>query len=376
MDFIEKIKHFFYKRSSIPIKNTNGNIQCGDLPFKIIDDIKKICPRCQSIIPINKRFCSWCGYIDEKGVISEVSNWKSEADLYKEKRAQKINLPFGEIDQYLYELLEKISKYFSINIDNVFSDYEKQGYKELVELNFLRALTPYEMIDRNFTLKELKTIAKEFNIKVGLSKNELLQKLLEDQEIESKLLIPIQQKYSKDYTLNKDVAAYFESKIQKEKADNEQKEQDFINLFKNNPDANPLFTSIKEQKKPDILAFLNDEDYNYVIFLYVLTKKIKSYKLKEYFKRPYNYTKGEWAYCVDCLQRYENFISYTKFDIEQMKNSGIKKVKLICHENCTCCKNLLDKPISINKIKEIPIRDCPDDIICSGVYGAVLDYED
>lgn len=348
----------------------------NDKTFEIVDKIKKKCPRCQSIIQIDKRFCPWCGYTDEKGIISEVSNWKSEADLYKEKRAEKLKLPFGEIDQYLYELLEKVSRCFSTNINNIFSDYEKQGYKELVALGFLRELTSFEIINRYYTLKELRIIAKEFKIKISLPKNELLQKLLENKEIESKLLIPIQQKYAVEYTLNTSVADYFENKAQKEKIIQEQQEQTFINLLKNNPDENPLYVSIKKQKRPEILAFLNEEDYNYVIFLYVLTNKIKSYKLKEYFTKPYNYTKGEWAYCVDCLQQYENFISYTKFDIEQMKNSGIKKVELICHENCICCKKILDKPISINKIKEIPIKDCPDDIICSGTYVAVLDYED
>lgn len=61
-------------------------------------------------------------------------------------------------------------------------------------------------------------------------------------------------------------------------------------------------------------------------------------------------------------------------DLNHMKETGIKKVELICPQDCECCKNLKNKEIPIDEIVELPHKDCPL-VHCYGSYGAVVEFD-
>nr|MCR5261134.1 hypothetical protein [Candidatus Gastranaerophilales bacterium] len=154
----------------------------------------------------------------------------------------------------------------------------------------------------------------------------------------------------------------------------------YIEILKNNPEENKDYKRIKTYPKPLILSFLSDSDYEYLLFLFVLLKRIKNYKVeKEFLNRPYSYSnKFDWSDCLAIMQRYENYKIYDESNIIEMEKNGIKKVKLVCNEKCKCCKNFINKSISIKNIKELPIKDSePDSSFCKGaVYQAIIDYDD
>lgn len=377
MGFLKDLERIFVSFFSSSLHNDKNLSDIKGSSFNVVDNVRKICPRCHSTIQINRRYCPWCGY-NEEGVITKISNWKSEADLHKEKRERKINLPFGVIDLYLYELLEYVNKYHNINIEEVFSNYEKQGYKELLTLNLLRPLTAHEIIDKNFTLKELRKIAKDYGIKTTLSKLELLQEFLKNEDIKSKILSPLKQKYSSYYALDNKVITFFTGKSAEEKVDKKQTELEFLNHIINTPFENLEYKDLIKIPRPKILDFLSDDDFNYLIILYIITKNIKYTNLITYFEKVYNYPRYDWNVCLQIYRTYLLYRTYTKKNIVEMKAAGIKKVKLICHEECECCSKILDKPISISRIKELPIINCPLEVdLCKGAtYVAVLDYDD
>lgn len=63
-------------------------------------------------------------------------------------------------------------------------------------------------------------------------------------------------------------------------------------------------------------------------------------------------------------------------NLESFKSSGIKKVELICgiDGKCECCKDILNKQIPIEQIKELPMADC-EYPFCHGRYTSVIEFE-
>lgn len=61
-------------------------------------------------------------------------------------------------------------------------------------------------------------------------------------------------------------------------------------------------------------------------------------------------------------------------DLKSFKKTGIKKVELICFDDCDCCKDLKNKQIPIEKIKPLPMKECPF-AICRGRYTAVVEFD-
>ena len=158
-----------------------------------------------------------------------------------------------------------------------------------------------------------------------------------------------------------------------------QEEQEFIDYMAKNPDTDPLYLEIlNNYPRPKILNFLSEDDYKHVIRIYVLSKHIREYRIsKEYFEREYCYPKYEWRVCYEALRTYMVFNKYTLPNIQQMKEAGIEKVKLLCcnDEICNHCKKNLNRPININNIKELPMPECQLDIrLCVGAtYTAYLE---
>lgn len=60
--------------------------------------------------------------------------------------------------------------------------------------------------------------------------------------------------------------------------------------------------------------------------------------------------------------------------LKEFKKANIKKVELICADNCECCKDIKNKEIPISEIRELPMKDCPLDL-CRGRYCAVVEFD-
>lgn len=63
-----------------------------------------------------------------------------------------------------------------------------------------------------------------------------------------------------------------------------------------------------------------------------------------------------------------------KSTLENMKETGIKKVELVCPEHCKCCKNMFNKAIPIEKAVKLPREDCPLNK-CFGRYAAIVEFD-
>lgn len=63
-----------------------------------------------------------------------------------------------------------------------------------------------------------------------------------------------------------------------------------------------------------------------------------------------------------------------KSTLENMKQTGIKKVELVCPEHCECCKNMFNKAIPIEKAVKLPREDCPLNK-CFGHYAAIVEFD-
>lgn len=147
------------------------------------------------------------------------------------------------------------------------------------------------------------------------------------------------------------------------------------NNFKGNTEAIELYKQIKSWNRPKALSFLTDNDYLFVIFLYVFQKRIKDFKeFKNYLKEPYNYDVEDWGSCIDYLNSYVLFNKTQKPNLKEMKKNNIKKVKLLCAYNENC--NYSDKLFNIDNVPEIPIENCPHNYVCRAVFAANLDFDD
>ena len=89
--------------------------------------------------------------------------------------------------------------------------------------------------------------------------------------------------------------------------------------------------------------------------------------------KPYPYNKYDWNTLMEIIWTNQ----YYNKHLQGFKKSGIKKVKLICICNCECCKNLLNKEIPIQQIKELPMKECDFECrICIGArYLPVIDFD-
>lgn len=130
---------------------------------------------------------------------------------------------------------------------------------------------------------------------------------------------------------------------------------------------------IYSYKKPSIINFVNDDDYNLLLEQYLNNVYSKKIDLNLSFT-PYPYNQYNWNTLLQIIWIYQNYCK----NIKQLKELGIKKVKLSCTGNCICCKSILNKEININKIVELPRTDCSlDTRICIGaIYTAVFNYND
>ncbi len=346
------------------------------LPFKILDSEAKECPRCNSRIKVHYTYCPWCGYNEKEGFNSDVINWKSEKDVYIEKKKQLLTFSFGPIDQYQYDLLYNIYKYSFINTEEIFSEYEKEEIKTLITKCFL---IKYDLRDilLQYKISKLKPLAKSLKVKVSQKKENLINDILsQDINLLNEILQEDIEKYKTFYKLKDDIQDYFIELKKQEEKEKEEKEDNFITLLETSPENIELYSTLIKKTPPKILNFMDSEDYCYLIKLYVLEKNIRKWKIPaKYFEKPYKYNKFCWGDCLRIINSSELYLTYN--GIERMKLNGIKKVKLICHENCTCCLNYKDKPILLSKIKELPITECESVTFCSGAgYVAVLDYDD
>lgn len=157
------------------------------------------------------------------------------------------------------------------------------------------------------------------------------------------------------------------------------KDEDFIKEFVQSPTNNEEYNSFLQLKKPDILNFLSKEDYHYVIFLYTIRRNVKDYKFpKNLLEKDYRYSQYDWKICMDIFQRYLLFKTYTEKDLTKMEENNIKKVKLICNEECDCCRSMLNKSFPIAQVKELPMAVCPLEVpLCKGAtYVVDLSYDD
>ena len=47
----------------------------------------------------------------------------------------------------------------------------------------------------------------------------------------------------------------------------------------------------------------------------------------------------------------------------------------MCYENCECCKKYANKKIPIEKIKELPIKECPLNArLCIARYRVIIEF--
>ena len=61
-------------------------------------------------------------------------------------------------------------------------------------------------------------------------------------------------------------------------------------------------------------------------------------------------------------------------DLRGFKKTGIKKVELICIDDCECCKDIKNKKIPLSEIRELPMKECPLEL-CRGRYCAVVEFD-
>ena len=112
---------------------------------------------------------------------------------------------------------------------------------------------------------------------------------------------------------------------------------------------------IYNNKKPEILNFVSDDDFKTILNLYKNDYYGKNFQEIELtIKKPYLYSKYEWSVLLQIIWTNQNYFKH----LQEFQKIGIKKVKLICSCSCECCKNLLNKEIDIEYIKELPIKQC------------------
>jgi len=126
--------------------------------------------------------------------------------------------------------------------------------------------------------------------------------------------------------------------------------------------------------KPQIMDFVTDQHYRmllqscYSAHLYGSRKKIDLTTIMGV----YPYEKYDWETLLRIVWIYQNYCK----NLQQMENAGIKKVELICADDCECCKSLKNKKIPIGEIKELPMKECPfEENICRARYCAVADFD-
>lgn len=133
--------------------------------------------------------------------------------------------------------------------------------------------------------------------------------------------------------------------------------------------AEPL--KIYNYNKPQIINFVSDSDYQELLKLYTFNM----YGSKTNFitlMGVYPYEKYDWETLLRIVWVYQNYCK----NLQQMRNAGIKKVELICADDCKCCKSLKNKKIPIDEIKELPMKECPfEENICRARYCAVADFD-
>lgn len=134
-----------------------------------------------------------------------------------------------------------------------------------------------------------------------------------------------------------------------------------------------VINEIYSTKKPDIIDFVSDDDYNRLLDLYrhnYLGAKVDIRGMLP----PYPYDKYDWNVLLQIVWKFQ----FSSRDLQSYKKNGIKKAKIVCIDDCECCKDLKNKIISVSNLKELPIKECPLDCrVCSGaVYQAVFDFDD
>lgn len=60
--------------------------------------------------------------------------------------------------------------------------------------------------------------------------------------------------------------------------------------------------------------------------------------------------------------------------LKDMKEIGIKKVELVCSQDCECCKEYKNKQIPIEVAPELPMQNCPL-WRCFGRWCAIVEFD-
>ena len=110
---------------------------------------------------------------------------------------------------------------------------------------------------------------------------------------------------------------------------------------------------IYSEKKPEIINFISDTDYQVLLNFYTAHLYGSKTDLNKILS-PCPYKKYDWNVLLQIVWTYQNSCK----TLEEMKKAGIKKVEIDCKE-CEGCKKYLNKKIPIDEAPEIPNKNCP-----------------
>lgn len=153
---------------------------------------------------------------------------------------------------------------------------------------------------------------------------------------------------------DEEIKAYIEDKYKISVESIERKDKKVSAILESN--------QIYSDKKPAIIDFIDYQDYRLLLNFYSIYQRNNIDKL---MKKPYPYNKYDWNTLMQIIWTNQYFYKH----LQEFQKIGIKKVQLCCNFHCECCKDILNKEIQIDQVKELPMKECEFNVrICQTAF--------